>query len=66
MGSLGPASSLRGLWDKDFDHILIDLDDTLYHKPEIAARVRKNIAGDTLHAGTRAGLACACQPYVTT
>lgn len=45
MGSLGPASSLRGLWGKDFEHILIDLDDTLYHKLEIAARVRQNIAG---------------------
>jgi len=42
MGSLGPSNSL---WDREFDTILIDLDDTLYHRPEIPAQVRQNIEG---------------------
>jgi hypothetical protein len=42
MGSLGPSNSL---WDREFDTILIDLDDTLYHRPEIPLAVRANIEG---------------------
>lgn len=51
MGSLGPA---RGPWDKGFDAILIDLDDTLYHQPLIPAAVRRNIAG---------GCVCGLPPF---
>lgn len=52
MGSLGPSHSLMGrtnsLWDREFDTILIDLDDTLYHVPEIPQTVRDNIQGEAV------------------
>lgn len=52
MGSLGPSNSL---WDREFDTILIDLDDTLYHKPAIPAQVRQNIEGAQVVASRLAG-----------
>lgn len=45
MGSLGPCK----YYDREFDTILIDLDDTLYRVEEIPARVRQNISGQCQH-----------------
>lgn len=45
MGSLGSSASTSLLWDREFETILIDLDDTLYHNPEIPVLVRANIEG---------------------
>jgi hypothetical protein len=41
MGSLGPCR----YYDREFDTILIDLDDTLYRVEEIPLTVRQNISG---------------------
>ncbi len=41
MGSLGPCT----YYDREFDTILIDLDDTLYRVEEIPQTVRQNISG---------------------
>jgi hypothetical protein len=41
MGSIGPCR----YYDREFDTILIDLDDTLYRVEEIPLTVRQNISG---------------------
>lgn len=66
MGSLGPSNSL---WDREFDTILIDLDDTLYQQPLIPAAVRHNIQRECLWEkclGWCGLFVCALAPAVAT